>query len=220
MRRLAGLGEPDGTSDAYQALRRHARDVRGADAWDEADRWEHEAESLVRYLIDRTGETERSLNALASVLRNLDRPDEAWLYNARSLELDGSPDSNRAAWTTRGALLRQRGDLAEAFETLQAVWHRHQDDAKILRALIAVCAVIARRDANVDFAALAAFYAEKLAELPGTESDPLAELHRLVRRAKTDQEREALQAVIASLDAVPPAPNDAGTVVAPDGMPF
>jgi hypothetical protein len=153
---------------------------------------------ILAVLVSRQGVSKHALNMAASAHRALGEGKLAWEACAESLTLDPSVRTNRHAWTSKGALLREGGAFEEAVQTLQGVHAVFPEDVYCLRALISACGALAVLSGDDATFLAVERYAVKLAGLSEAADDPIAELKALAQAAN-GAEKAGLEQVIAWL---------------------
>lgn len=136
------------------------------------------------------------LNMAASLRRALGQRRIAWRTCLRSLEMDEDPVTNRAAWTCKGALLRDAGALGEAVAVLETLHEITPKDVYVLRALVPACAGLAEVQDDAEARDRALLYATRLAELCESRPDPLAELRELKDQTSNEVEARGIARLI------------------------
>lgn len=146
------------------------------------------------------GTSTELLNMAASLRRSIGQHGLAWQACLQSLEMDGDPVSNRAAWTCKGALLREAGSFGEAVDVLESLLEKNRDDPFVLRALISACAALVEASGDQGVRDRAILYVTRLAAISKSQSDPLNTLRELKERASSPAEANGIDRLIQWLE--------------------
>jgi hypothetical protein len=119
-----------------------------------------------------------------------------------SLDMDSGTTSNRAAWTCKGALLRQAGAFEDSVDLLEELHEEAPDDPFVLRALITAYAELAMATNDPRVRERAWTYASRLGVTSGSKADPMDELRELREKARTPREATAISCLIDHLMAL------------------